>query len=147
MGGVWGAVLAMLLLSILVFCSIFAVCVHFCWESLTRKGQAWSACNKLNNVWQKSSSKSAKLASFRVCVQSVVPYGAKTWTTKKRLQVRLDGTHTRRHMRVQNISWCKHKTKELICRDIAPSCKGHWYRAEHQVVSDVIFWRLLYLLL
>ena len=60
----------------------------------TRKGQAWSACNKLHNIWQSSIAKSTKLAFFRACVESILLYGAETWTMKKELQDRLDGTYT-----------------------------------------------------
>ena len=121
-------------------------------DFLTRKGQAWSACNKLHNIWQSSIAKSTKLSFFRTCVESILLYGAETWTMKKELQDRLDGTYTRLLMRVQNISWREHKTKEQIYGDIPPisdtvaqrrvRLAGHCYRAKDQVISDVICWRL-----
>ena len=71
---------------------------------------------------------------------------------KKELQDRIDGTYTRLLMRVQDISWREHKTKEQIYGDIPPisdtvaqrrvRLAGHCYRAKDQVISDVICWRL-----
>ena len=79
-------------------------------------------------------------------------YGSETWTMKKALQDRLDGTYTRLLMRVQNISWREHKTKAEIYGDIPPissvvACRrtrfaGHCFRAKVQIISDVISLRL-----
>ena len=80
----------------------------------SRKGQAWDACNKLHNIWQSSISDETKLAFFRACVESILLYGSETWTMKKDLQDRLDGTYTRLLMRVHNIYWREHKTKAEI---------------------------------
>lgn len=121
-------------------------------DFMSRKGQAWNACNKLHYIWQSGISKSTKLAFFRACVESILLYGAETWTMKKELQDRLDGTYTRLLMRVQNISWREHKTKMYIYGDIPPVSTivaqrrarfaGHCFRAKNQVISDVICWRL-----
>lgn len=118
----------------------------------SRKGQAWNACNKLHVIWQSGISRSTKLSFFRACVESILLYGSETWTMKKDLQDRLDGTYTRLLMRVQNISWREHKTKAQIYGDIPPISvtvaqrrarfAGHCYRAKDQVVSDIICWRL-----
>ena len=118
----------------------------------SRKGQAWNACNKLHNIWQSSISKETKLAFFRACVESILLYGSETWTMKKDLQDRLDGTYTRLLMRVQNISWREHKTKAEIYNGIPSvssmvsrrraSFAGHCYRAKDQIISDVICMRL-----
>jgi hypothetical protein len=71
----------------------------------SRKAQAWKACNKLHTIWQSNISRKTKLAFFRACIESILLYGSETWTMKKDLQGRLDGTYTRLLMRVQNISW------------------------------------------
>ena len=49
----------------------------------SRKGQAWSACNKLNNIWQSDISRETKIAFFKACVESILLYGAETWKMKK----------------------------------------------------------------
>ena len=71
---------------------------------------------------------------------------------KKEFQDRLDGTYTRLLMRVQNISWREHKTKEQIYGDIPPISTtvaqrrvrfaGNCFRAKDQVIPDVLYWRL-----
>jgi hypothetical protein len=118
----------------------------------SRKGQAWKACNKLHIIWQSNISRKTKLAFFRACIESILLYGSETWTMKKDLQTRLDGTYTRLLMRVQNISWREHKTKAEIYGDIPPISAiltqrrarfaGHCYRAKDQIISDVICMRL-----
>ena len=80
-------------------------------DLLTHKGQAWKACNKLHIIWQSTISRKTKLDFLRACVESILLYGSETWTVKKDLQDRLDGTYTRLLMRAQNISWREHKTK------------------------------------
>ena len=89
---------------------------------------------------------------FRACVESILLYGSETWTMKKTLQDRFDGTFTRILMRVQNISWREHKTKAEIYGDIPPissivACRrtcfaGHCFHAKDQIISDVISLRL-----
>lgn len=121
-------------------------------DFMIRKGQAWDACNRLHPIWQSNIPRSTKLAFFRACVESILLYGSETWTMKKALQDRLDGTYTRLLMRVQNISWREHKTKAEIYGDIPPissvvACRrtrfaGHCFRAKDQIISDVISLRL-----
>ena len=93
-------------------------------------------------------------AFFRESVESILLYGSETWTMKKILQNRLDGTYTRLLMRVQNISWREHKTKadylqyhgippiSTILAQGRPRFSGHCYRAKDQIISEVICLRL-----
>ena len=83
-------------------------------DFLTRKAQAWKACNKLHITWQSNISRKTKLDFFRACVESIILYGSETWTLKKDLQDRLNGTYNRLLMRVQNISWSEHKNMAEI---------------------------------
>ena len=76
-------------------------------------------CNKLHIIWQSNISRKTKLDFFRACVESILLHGSETWTVKKDLQDRLDGTYTRLLMRAQNISWREHKTKAEIY-DVIP---------------------------
>ena len=64
-------------------------------DFLTRKGQAWIACNKLDVIWKSDITRATKIEFFRACVESILLYGAETWTLKKELQDRLDDTYTR----------------------------------------------------
>lgn len=118
----------------------------------TRKAQAWSACNRLNHIWQSNISLKSKIAFFKACVESILLYGSETWSMSKLLQNRLDGAYTRLLMRVKNISWRQHKTKDEIYGNLHPISDvvairrtrfaGHCYRAKDQVVSDVLLLRL-----
>ena len=78
-------------------------------------------------------------------------YGSESWTLSKRLEKRLDRTYTRLLMRVQNLSWRSHHTKQLICRNV-PSVStivkartvqfaGHSYRAGKEVISSLLLWK------
>ena len=42
--------------------------------------------NKLHLIWKSNISKDTKLAFFRTSVESILLYGAETWTTKKDLE-------------------------------------------------------------
>ena len=45
-----------------------------------RKALAWSACHKLRKIWSSTLSKRIKIRLFIVTVDSVLLYGAETWT-------------------------------------------------------------------
>ena len=121
-------------------------------DFLSRKALAWNACNKLHLIWESNISLSIKLSLFRACVESILLYGSETWTIKKSLKDRLDGTYTRLLMRVQNISWREHKTKDEIYGDLPPISTtvikrsvrfaGHCFRSEKEVISGVLLLRL-----
>ena len=59
-----------------------------------RKGMAWTACNKLQKIWNSKISSALKRKFFKACVEPVLLYGSETWTIKKVFQDRLDGTYT-----------------------------------------------------
>ena len=117
-------------------------------DFLTRKVQAWKACNKLHIICQSNIPRKTKLDFFRACVESITLYGSETWTVKKDLQDRPDGIYTRLLMTAQNISWCEHKTKVEIYDGIPQISSilaqrqarfaGHCYPAKDQMISDVI---------
>ena len=45
-----------------------------------RKALAWSACHKLRKMWASTLSKRVKIRLFIATVESVLLYGAETWT-------------------------------------------------------------------
>ena len=51
-----------------------------------RIGKAWSALNQLTNIWKSRLSKNLKRNFFRSTVESVLVYGAITWTLTSTLQ-------------------------------------------------------------
>ena len=100
----------------------------------------------------KMHSTTTKVSFFRACVESILLYGSETWTMKKELLDRLDGTYTRLLMCVKNISWKNHPTKEQIYGELPPISTtvarrraifaGHCYRCKDQAISDILLWRL-----
>ena len=118
----------------------------------TRKGMAWSACNKLQKIWNSKIPSSLKLKFFRACVEPVLLYGSETWTVNKAFQKRIDGCYTRLLMRAQNLSWKKHPTKKDIYGGLSPLSTiiaqrrarfaGHCMRAGDEIISKVLPLRL-----
>ena len=117
----------------------------------TRKVLAWSACNKLDKIWQSNLPLHLKLNLFKSTVEPILMYGSETWTLHTRQQRRLDGCYTNLLRRVQNISWKQHYTLQQIYDKIPPVSErlaqrrvqfaGHCYRAEGELISDLILWK------
>ena len=117
-----------------------------------RKGMAWTACNKLQKIWNSKISSKLKLKFFKACVEPVLLYGSETWTVNKSFQDRIDGSYTRLLMRAQNLSWKKHPTKKEIYNDLPPISTviaqrrarfaGHCMRAEDELISKILPLRL-----
>ena len=59
-----------------------------------RKGQAWAALHKLNPIWRSSCSLELKRRVFVALVESILLYGATSWTLSKSQERSLDGTYT-----------------------------------------------------
>ena len=114
----------------------------------TRKGMAWTACIKLQKIWNSKIPAALKRKFFKACVEPVLLYGSETWTIKKAFQDRLDGTYTRLLMKAQNLSWKKHPTKKEIYSGLPPISSviaqrrarfaGHCMRAQDQLISTIL---------
>ena len=68
-------------------------CIYLTQKYNSGKGQTWAACNKLNYIWQSDIAKSTKIKLLRACGESILLYGAETWTISKELEKHLDGTY------------------------------------------------------
>ena len=97
-----------------------------------------NACNKLHNIWHSNIANTTELVFFRACVESILLYGAETWTMNKEFGDRLEGTYTRLLIRVQNISWREHKTTEQIYGDISPISTTVAHRRVHSQVTAFV---------
>ena len=116
----------------------------------TRKGMAWSACNDMHRIWSSQLSEDLKLKIFRVTIEPILLYGSETWTLSRKIEQRLDGTYTRLLMRVKNISWRDHCTKQQIYGNLVPPSillrarrvqfSGHCLRAQKEVISSLVLW-------
>ena len=65
---------------------------------------AWSACHKLRKIWSSTLSQNLKVRLFVVTVETVLLYGAETWTLTSTLKKRLDGFYIRILRMALNIS-------------------------------------------
>ena len=117
----------------------------------TRKGMAWTACNKMENIWKSNLDQEFKIRVFRVTIEPILLYGSETWTLSAKQQRRLDGCYTRLLRRVQNLSWKNHPTLETIYGDLPRISSiltkrrvqfaGHCARASDELVSSFVLWR------
>ena len=116
----------------------------------TRKKKAWVACNKLSKIWKSNLPNKIKLQLFRSTVESVLLYGAESWTLTKKLQQSLDGCYTRMLMTVQNMDWRQHYTISDIYGKlprVSDTIKqkrlqlaGHLHRRKEQLISKLLLW-------
>ena len=86
----------------------------------TRKGMAWSACNDLHKIWVSNLNTKIKVNIFKTIIEPILLYGSETWTLSAKQQKRVDGTYTRLLMRVKNLSWKQHPTKQQIYNNLPP---------------------------
>ena len=78
----------------------------------TRKAQAWKACNSMMKIWKSSLPRNLKVKLFTTAVESVLVYGAETWTLTTKLRKKLDGCYTRLLRTALNIPWQSHTTNK-----------------------------------
>ena len=115
-----------------------------------RIGQAWGALNKMNKVWKSNLVNHHKTNFFRATVESVLLYGAESWTMTKRMNVKLDGTYTRMLRAVLGVSWKDYKTNEELygnLQKISDTLRtrrlrfiGHSWRRKNEIISKVLLW-------
>ena len=115
-----------------------------------RIGKAWSALQKLNVIWKSRLKRQLKINLFRATVETVLIYGATTWTLTKSLTRRLDGVYTRMLRAALDVSWKTHTTNKKLYGNIPPISQtikerrlqfsGHCSRAKNEVISEVILW-------
>ena len=60
-----------------------------------RLGKLWAALNKMNKIWRSNLPDQLKRYFFRATVESVLVYGAVSWTLTSSLERRIDGAFTR----------------------------------------------------
>ncbi|XP_071795670.1 uncharacterized protein [Asterias amurensis] len=115
-----------------------------------RKAHAWSTCNKLDKIWKSDLDRAIKIKFFRACVESILLYGAKTWTTTQKMNDRINGCYTQLLRRVLNIHWRDHTTNSEVYGNLTPLSEtimqrrlqfaGHCLRTADQPISHLVFW-------
>ena len=113
--------------------------------------KAWGAINSLNTIWKSTLTQKLKRDFFRAVVESVLTYGATTWTLTKKMESKLDGTYTRMLRAALNIPWQIHPTKKQLYGHLPPITVsirerrlrfvGHCWRSKEEVVSKVLLWK------
>ena len=111
---------------------------------------AWTACNKLDTIWNSNLHNSIKVSLFQATIEKILMYGSETWTLTSKQRKRLDGKYTNLLRRVQNIHWTQPATlKDIYGRLPKISSKliqrrvqvaGHCYRAKDEIISSLMFW-------
>ena len=115
-----------------------------------RIGLAWKALNKMDKIWKSNLCRSLKIQFFRATVESVMLYGAESWTLTKAMSYRLDGTYTRMLRAVLGYTWRdRKKNKELygnlsnissVLQERRLRFIGHMWRRKEEIVSQTLLW-------
>ena len=82
------------------------------------KAQMWTAIRKLDNTWKSNLPWKLTLNFLRSTVESILLYGAKTWTMTKTMNSENDGTYTRLLRHALNINWRQHVATKNLFRDL-----------------------------
>ena len=116
-----------------------------------RKALAWSACHKERKIWSSTLSKRINIGLFIATVESVLLYGAETWTITKTMKKQLDGCYTRMLRMALNVSWKQHITNIQLYGELPPvSTKvqqrrirlaGHCVKHEDEVANKLVLWQ------
>ena len=116
-----------------------------------RKALAWNTCHKLNKIWKSSLPRAIKIRVFLATVESVLLYGAETWTITKALQKKIDGCYTRMLRMALNITWQSHTTNEVLYGNLPKvtakirkrrmELAGHLIRHEEEVANKLVLWQ------
>ena len=116
-----------------------------------RKALAWNACHKLRKIWSSKLNRELKIRLFISTVESVLLYGAETWTLTKKLKKQLDGCYTRMLRMALNVSWKQHLTNQELYQNLPNvSVKiqqrrmrlaGHSVRHQECPASELVLWQ------
>ena len=116
----------------------------------TRKAPAWAAIRKLDNIRKSDLPRKLKITVFRSTVESILLYGAETWTMTKTMNSEMDGPYTRVIRHALNINWRRHATNKNLYGDIPNISSalqqrrlrlaGHCYRSE-ETVANLRLWK------
>ena len=79
-----------------------------------RKALDWNTCHKLGEIWKSSLPRNIKIRVFLTTAESVLLYGAETWTITNALQKKIDGCYIRILRMALNISWQNHTTNTVL---------------------------------
>jgi len=119
----------------------------------SRKILAWQAILQMNKIWKSVDlSREFKISIFIAVIESVLLYGAETWTLTKTLVTSLDGCYTKLLRYALNIHWTSHTTNSDVYKTLPRishrllqrrlTFVGHCARCHQsapQPLSDLVF--------
>ena len=115
-----------------------------------RKALAWTACHKLRRVWSSKLRRQIKERLFLATVESVLLYGAETWTLTKTMEKQLNGCYTRMLRMAFGVSYKDHLTNLQLYGDLPQlSTKirqrrmrlaGHCWRHPEEIANTLVLW-------
>ena len=117
-----------------------------------RIAMAWKANLQLAKLWKSTLlSRDTKIRLFIATVQSILLYGAETWTITNTLERSLDGSYTRLLRFALNISWRDKMSNDNLymslprvsqrIKKLRLQFAGHCFRDKTQIVKDLLFWK------
>ena len=89
----------------------------------TRLTKAWTAIDRLSNIWKSNLTDKMKRSFFQAAVVPILLYGCTTWTLNKWLEKKLDGNYTRTLRATLNKSWQQHPTRRQLYGHLPPITK------------------------
>ena len=115
-----------------------------------RKAKAWAACHKLKKMWKSDLKRSLKIRLFVSTVESILLYGAETWTLTERLEKQLDGCYTRMLRMALNVNWKQHLTNKEVYGNLPRATMkvqerrmrfaGHLHRHPELTANRLLLW-------
>jgi hypothetical protein len=105
----------------------------------------------MGNIWKSKLPRYLKIKLFTTTVESVLIYGAETWTITVKMRKALDGCYTRLLRKALNIPWQSHTTNRDLYGSLLPISErlrtrrlklaGHCYRKEDEAATKVLMWQ------
>ncbi|XP_038062338.1 uncharacterized protein LOC119732803 [Patiria miniata] len=121
-------------------------------ELKVRRSLAWSAAHSMRKVWKAQLNDDLKRRLFVAMVESVLLYGAESWTLTVKQEKSLDGVYTRMLRMALNVSWkdhisnidlyggLPHISDKIRERGMALYLAGHYIRHPELAVHNTILW-------
>ena len=118
-----------------------------------RKALAWSACHKLRKVWSSKLRRQIKERLFIATVESVLLYGAETWTLTNTMEKQLNGCYTRMLRMAFNVSYKDRLTNIELYGDLPQVTSkiqqrrlrlaGHCISHPEEIANKLVVWEPL----
>ncbi|KAJ8375765.1 hypothetical protein SKAU_G00063450 [Synaphobranchus kaupii] len=116
----------------------------------TRRAIAWKVLHDMRRMWKSELSRKIKRKLFVSTVESVLLYGAETWTLTAAQEKSLDGCYTRMLHMAQDVFWMEHMSNVDLYVDLPLVTSkirqrrlrlaGHSVRHPDLIASKLVLW-------